>query len=338
MIRRTLYPLMAALLLGLAGVTPAADRVVERNLISAGGAVNAEVGTLTLSGSLGQWQATGPATLGGSDMVVTGGFWAQSRRMNEWPALTGGWFDPATEGQGFNLQVMDDGLLGYFYGYDQGERMWLASSVYLGEFAWDEPIEVSVQAGAHGVFGDPVAPPDGIEPWGTLELTFHSCNSASALLAGDAGLESFALTRLAGVDGLGEDCTQPPEPSDSADISGAWFDPATDGQGWNLIATPFGLLAYFYGYTADGEPLWLVSANLPEVSAANEPVMLELLSARGGSLGSPVHPDDLDAWGEAVITFDDCEQASVELAGEDGSQTQSLVKLFGIDRPEGCRL
>ncbi len=331
--------LLCGLMMSLAASSSilAQEFTLERGGLVAGGTMKSSGGPMELKGTLSEWAGSSLDAAGNGQYSLTGGFWAMGSAQSGWPGVSGAWFDPDSNGEGFNLQVFPGGFFGYFYGYDQGERLWLMLDVYSGSFEWDKPIEVPVLAGTQGVFGDPVAPADGgLESWGTAEITFHSCESASATLAGNSGTESYDLVLLAGVEGFEQDCTQPSATSDYADLSGAWYDPATDGQGWNFIASPFGLFGYFYGYTSAGDPLWLMVENLISDVSAGQPITLQLISGIGGDFGHPVSPADLQIWGEATVTFHNCREATVELSGEDGSQTQNIEILAATEGTDSC--
>lgn len=91
--------------------------------------------------------------------------------------LTGTGFDPASSGQGFNIQfITEDRFLIFFYGFlDNEERFWL-----LGDFG----PEVRYNMGL------------------SVNMLEANCNTTIATLVGPAGTHVFDLTKLAGVDGL----------------------------------------------------------------------------------------------------------------------------------------
>ena len=120
------------------------------------------------------------------------------------------------------------------------------------------------------------------------------------------------------------------------DLAGAWYDPETDGQGWNFVSAENGLFGYFYGFGESGGPLWLMTADPLTEIRPGEPVTWDLLFSETGSFQQPTHPDLLDYWGEATVTFEDCERAQVELTGLDGSQTQTLERLTRTPGQAGC--
>ncbi|TVR92833.1 MAG: hypothetical protein EA418_12755 [Wenzhouxiangellaceae bacterium] len=250
------------------------------------------------------------------------------------PQLTGAWFDPATAGQGFNLQSTTVGLFGYYYGYDNGDQLWLQLGIHDGPIVFGQPIDVPVFGPSGGTFGqpdDPTAPP----VWGRMVTTFESCTSATATLTGPGISQSFDLGLLATIDGLQiPDCTDFAGSDQPVQLTAAWFDPATSGQGWNFLYAPNGLFGYFYGYTATGEPLWLATGNVPVT--LGEPVTLDLFYGQGGTFTAPVAPEALETWGTAEVTFSDCRNAELTISGVDGVQDQSITVLVLTEGLTDC--
>lgn len=119
--------------------------------------------------------------------------------------LIGSWFDPATSGQGFELQWINGNLLlVYFYGHrDDGSNLFLLGTRE-GAPEYGQPIDIPLYTTTGGRFTD--FDPDAIlrEEWGTLTLTVHSCEQASATLSGIDGDQSLDLERLGRTTGL--DC------------------------------------------------------------------------------------------------------------------------------------
>ena len=251
------------------------------------------------------------------------------------PQITGGWYDPATDGQGFNFQTSPVGLFGYYYGYGAGERLWLVTVPVQAPIVFGQPIELTVLGPQGGVFGDPIDPGQA-DPffWGRLILQFDSCSSGQAVLEGEDGVQAFDLALLSGVAGLNDGCTGPVVTDAPVDLTGAWYDPSTAGEGWNLLYTPGGLFGYFYGYSADGEPLWLGS-NIQPVTLG-EPTTLTLVTGEGGDFTAPIPPSGLIPWGELEVNFSNCNTATAEVTGVDGSQTLNLFKLAPAQGLPGC--
>ena len=112
-----------------------------------------------------------------------------------------------------------------------------------------------------------------------------------------------------------------------AGLTGAWYDPATAGEGWNFVATPGGVFGYFYGYGDDGNPLWLITEEVISDIHAGEPVTFNLLHGVDGTFAAPVIPDNLQHWGEVTFTFDNCSEATAEISGNDGSAIHVLQRV-----------
>ena len=123
-----------------------------------------------------------------------------------------------------------------------------------------------------------------------------------------------------------------------AGLTGAWFDPATAGEGWNFVATPGGLFGYFYGYGSDGNPLWLMTEEVIGDIQAGEPVTFNLLRGVDGTFANPVIPDNLQLWGEVTFTFQDCNTATAEISGVDGSTSQQLQRVTETAGLADCAL
>lgn len=250
------------------------------------------------------------------------------------PQLTGAWFDSTSPGQGFNLQQTPVGLAGFFYGYQGGEPLWLQLGLHNSPIVFGEAVDMPVYAPGGGVFGqpdDPTNPP----AWGRLVTVFESCTRATAILSGQGVSQSFDLELLAGIDGLAlPDCVQAIDSEQNVELTAAWFDPATSGQGWNFLYTASGLTGYFYGYDAAGLPLWLVS-DAAQVTLG-EPVELNLFFGQGGSFTEPVLPENLELWGSAGLIFEDCRNAQLSLSGVDGEQDQAITVLVPTQGLETC--
>jgi hypothetical protein len=116
-------------------------------------------------------------------------------------ALSGAWYDPATDGEGYFLLVTDIGMVVTWYGYDtQGRRLWLLSEPLTGEIELGVAINLTVMRGGGGVFAHPM---NAVEPWGTLSLRFEDCTHATASLAGVDGRHTAQLVQLVAIKGLG---------------------------------------------------------------------------------------------------------------------------------------
>lgn len=256
-------------------------------------------------------------------------------------ALSGLWYDPALDGSGFNLVYTQGGLLALYYGYSQaGERLWLISSnIITDPIKFGEPITLNMVQGGSGTYNAP-APSSQLTNWGTLQIQFNdSCTTGtgtgSATLSGTDGSKAMTLTHLAGVKGL--NCMDTAKRTEktiaSANvISGLWFDPAFEGSGFNLVHTAGGLLALYYGYSSDGQKLWLISSNIvAEPLSFDSDIVFNMSQGGNGTFDVPTPPADLIAWGSLTLQFDSsCKAGAATLDGLDGTQVANLTLLAGI--------
>lgn len=244
-------------------------------------------------------------------------------------AFTGLWYDPALEGEGFNIVTSDAGTIVYFYGSDdRGNRVWLISDLIRGEIKTGQTIEVLMFESSGGVFPTPVSSARGLAIWGTLKLIFNACDSGQSTLKGVDGDKVSNITKLAGVSGAS--CVTGDVPAD-APWAGLWYDPSTDGEGYNLIVSPVGRVLYFYGFKKSGLRLWLVSDLITQTLQVGSTVQVTLYESTMGTFSEPVPSGwSLGAWGNAKITVIDCSHVTIVIDGTDGKKTSKTVRLAGI--------
>ena len=122
------------------------------------------------------------------------------------PCITGSWYDPARDGEGYNIEItgssLDPQVLAYFYTYDEnGDQMWLVGS---GPADGDTAV-VPVQLISGPVYGDGYDPDDRvIQDWGTLTFTFDTKDTGSVVRASTTGFgttteDIFRLTYVTGL-------------------------------------------------------------------------------------------------------------------------------------------
>ena len=118
--------------------------------------------------------------------------------------LSGSWYDPEHNGEGYLVEVLDnDRVIVYWFSFDpEGNRRWFfdAGRVVDGKLMFDQMLTTS-----GGIFG-PDFDPGLVErlPWGSLELDLD-CNSGTATYSSnEQGFGSGVLNviRLTSIDGL----------------------------------------------------------------------------------------------------------------------------------------
>jgi len=251
------------------------------------------------------------------------------KRLPALAKVTGAWFDPATSGQGFVLHPIDDERTFYsFYGFeDDGSPLWL-TGVGSTRLEIGRPSSVDMIVTSGGRFSS--FNPDHIANtyWGTLEITFETCSKANASLDGLSGQQTMNMISLTKIEGV--DCfytNNPPKPR-TVGITGAWFDPATSGQGLSVISiSDERALISFLGFNDDTERIWLFGVYDGQLDW-NKPLQLMMMTASGGRFGG-FSPEEITEvpWGNMTITFENCDKAIATLSGTDGQQTMNIVKL-----------
>lgn len=113
-------------------------------------------------------------------------------------------------------------------------------------------------------------------------------------------------------------------------VSGLWFDPALDGEGYNIIQAAAGTVIFFYGFTADGERLWLVSETASDPITLNGSLILTMFRGTPGSFDLPSPSTELESWGTLEVTLSSCTQGVFLLDGTDGQKTSNVIQLAGI--------
>ena len=107
-------------------------------------------------------------------------------------------------------------------------------------------------------------------PWGTIEFGFTSCNQAQLTYAGPQawGSGTRTVSRLTALAEL--ECTGKRQLHASGarmlsglrSRSGAWFDPAHNGEGWNVEELPDGRAqVYWFTYDGNGEQAWTIGVS-----------------------------------------------------------------------------
>jgi hypothetical protein len=108
-------------------------------------------------------------------------------------------------------------------------------------------------------------------------------------------------------------------------VNGLFYDPANPGHGFNFVVHGQGFTALYYGHTADGERLWLISESFAGDLEYDSPIMTDMYEVASGDLGNPQAPATI--WGVATITLADCDTAHALLDGIDGMLEMDLLRL-----------
>lgn len=264
------------------------------------------------------------------------------------PAHSGAWFDPARDGEGWILQILDDGsasLVWYTYppSGSSDAQAWLIASN--GRIAGNRIRFDAVQQVRGGRFGagfDAAAVQ--VDDWGTLSLSFDGCAAAQLDYAGpgDWGSGQRSLQRLTCL--AGQPCGQPYQANDDTRSarSGAWFDPARSGEGWIVEALDAGRAALtWFSFDPAGRPAWLFGIGELDANGLRIDSLQRLEGARFGAAFDPAALRASD-WGQLQLDFSGCDGGTLRYAANDpawGSgdyRVQRLTRLFGPRCPDSA--
>jgi hypothetical protein len=114
-------------------------------------------------------------------------------------------------------------------------------------------------------------------------------------------------------------------------ITGSWYDPTHDGEGFNIEILEGGVpLLYWYSYDGSGNQRWFVGVG---VISGNQLVFDELIETSGGIFGPDFNPADVESVvvGSATFTFADCESGQMSYVIDGLSGSMNLLRLTRID-------
>lgn len=116
--------------------------------------------------------------------------------------------------------------------------------------------------------------------------------------------------------------------SNDVGVNGLFYDPNNSGHGFDLIKHETGLIVYYYGHSASGERLWLISDNYQGDLEYNDEFRIDMYEIAEGTFGSPVSAPS--KWGSIYLEFYNCDSGKATLNGDDGILEIDFVRLVGI--------
>lgn len=118
----------------------------------------------------------------------------------------------------------------------------------------------------------------------------------------------------------------------ASDFSGLWFDLAMPGEVYTIYKTPAGWLAFFYGYSAAGQLLWLTSeVVIVDELVFGQAIEFPMLIGTPGTFSNPSDPSELRYYGPLSVIFDSCFTGEFTLNGPDGRKVSNILKLIGVE-------
>jgi hypothetical protein len=197
----------------------------------------------------------------------TSGTWAADDPIPEvGPTFSGAWYDPAHDGEGFLLEILDGGtVVAYWFTYDtEGNQRWLIGvSRVVGNRIEIE--ELLVFSGPE--FGDDYNADDLVSlSLGSATIEFTSCSQGLVTYVVDGIEGQLKIQSLTSIAGHG--CGEPARPSSVllSGLSGSWYLPERNGEGivMEVIAPGPGFLVLVRLLTA---PWWLTRPMRPRGQA-----------------------------------------------------------------------
>jgi hypothetical protein len=269
--------------------------------------------------------------------------------------LTGSWYEPATSGQGFEVEVFPDltapgtGLTQVsWFTYDTtsggaDHQRWytLSGPVVTGQ----STAALTIYQNTGGNFN--ALPVTTAQAVGTATLRFDSCSSGSLAYTftdGTGRADTIPLTRLT----QNMTCSATGARPTNADFahSGNWYDATTSGQGFSIELNPTSSILFFAWYTyapagagagAAGQRWYTGQAT---IAAGARTIPLQLYETTGGKFDTPTVPAPATvAVGSGTLTFQSCSSASLAytFTGGSGSGRSGTIALTRIGPvPAGC--
>lgn len=258
------------------------------------------------------------------------------------PGISGSWYDPQRDGEGFVLEYLPNGtLLVIWFTFpaagEAGEQAWIIGE---GGYIVGNRVRFDHMYRTFGGHWGDALDPAAIEriEWGTLEFEFDDCNTGRFRYAGPAshGSGEHPLARLTALDQL--ECSGNRALTQSGGralaglrgLSGAWYQPSRSGEGWYFEELPGDrLLIYWFAFDTQGNPYYLLGVG-PRIDGRYE--IDGMHTSRGTRFGEAFNPADVTrhAWGHTTVSMVDCNRVDVSY--------QSVVSGYGSATRAATRL
>jgi hypothetical protein len=264
------------------------------------------------------------------------------------PAMSGAWYAPERNGEGFTLQVLDNGTAHMiWYTYPPvgaaGQQAWI--------YAQDGRIEgdrvtftdaFTTRGPRFGATYDPAALQ--MIPWGRIEVRFTSCNEAELSYQGPTHWGSGAwtvtrLTALAELECAGKRALGANGARTAAGLrarSGLWYDPAHNGEGWTVEELPDGRAqVYWFTYDANGDQAWMLGVSATSGERIDVP---DLYRATGTRFGAAFDRNQvqLSPWGRLELRLTGCMSGTLQYTSTASGSGNGSLAPVRLTQPAGA--
>ncbi len=252
---------------------------------------------------------------------------------------SGSWYDVNRSGEGYIIEILPDNraLMTWFtYLPNQPEQAWIIGT---GTYANNRILLENVTITSGGVFG-PTFDPEAVvnQTWGDISFEFNGCNSG--VISYNSLDRNYAdgnhvTTRLTSLSG--GDCSTHDPSNDVLDgVSGAWYDPTHNGEGWFLeYLGNNSVLMYWFTYDNLGNQKWMLDVG--NIDANKLITFSNLVQVNGTFFGDNFNSANTSniPWGTMQMQINDCNSLSVSYDSPIGIYGQGALnasKIVGIDQ------
>ena len=269
-----------------------------------------------------------------SSTVLSNGFNVDS-------TMTGSWFDTSRDGEGYILEVLPNNtvlMVWFTYLPNLAEQAWLIGT---GTMLKNRVVFKDMQITTGGQFG-PGFDPSLVQRtiWGDVSIEFDGCTMGT--VSYNSVFRSYAsgdhpVSRLTNTDG--SDCTTTVQSTDPLQaLTGTWFDPTHDGEGWLLEYLGNNtVLLYWFTYDDLGNQKWLLavgSVDANNVIAFNSSTMTDGTFFGDNFNATSVNKFD---WGSLEMVINGCDSITVNydslfsIYNQGALNAQRLTSIDNID-------
>ncbi|MCG8466499.1 MAG: hypothetical protein MI750_16855 [Xanthomonadales bacterium] len=242
--------------------------------------------------------------------------------MDVHPGHSGAWSSPERDGEGIQVEILSaERALVFWFTYDEvnganngNGQFWMGGT---GRIENQQIIIDDVVSTSGPVFGSEFDP-NAVQrtPWGRFVVSFNDCGSGQVEYEGREGFDSgtIAIQRLTGNPrvpcGAASSEFLPPS-ADVPGVSGNWFDPTHDGEGWFIQEIAPGVAGFSWlTYNQHGEQAWILGVGF----WSGRSLIVPAMQITGGTaFGDDFNAADVqrEPWGVVQFVFDTCDRATL---------------------------